>query len=97
MHLHLDMVHGVLGRVDQRQEREKGTVCQSFMFGSFHALFFIADMRDSLTLLVKEGQRTNDHVLIGLSLEAVEDLRVNVCHLINEVEVATPSHCRLLH
>ena len=97
MHLNLDMIHGVLGRVHQRQEREKSAMCQSFMLGSFHALFFRVNMRDSLTLLVEECQRANDHVLIGLSLQAVEDLGVNVCHLINEVEVATPCHCRLLH
>ena len=54
-------------------------------------------MRDSVALLVEEGQRANYHVLIGLSLEAVEDLGVDVCHLFNEVEVATPCHRRLLH
>ena len=67
------------------------------MLGSFRALFFRANMRDGLTLLVKEGQRAYDQVLIGLSLEAVEDLGVDVCHLVNEVEVATPCHRRLLH
>ena len=91
------MIHEILGRVHKRQQREKSAVCQSFMLGNFRSFFFRANMRDGLTLLVKEGQRANDHVLIGLSLEAVEDLGVDFCHLVNEVEVATPCHRRLFH